>query len=161
MDFEKLITTNPTWDFFTETFDLLSAGQFENLVFRPQSQGGQICVSWAHPLGPGLGPPTWADTAGMLLFSCVPILQLLNRSAENHKHLSTSRIWVPCIDFAVNLNCYWSLKFFTFFRRMTTNGSWLEQVSRVPRLIQQNRRAWAAGQGNGGKQQNISPQCTH
>ena len=34
---------------------------FENLVFRPQSQGGQICVSWAHPLGPGLGPPTWAQ----------------------------------------------------------------------------------------------------
>ena len=52
MRLEKLITTNPIWDFFTETFDLLSAGQFENLVFRPQSQGGQICVSWAHPLGP-------------------------------------------------------------------------------------------------------------
>ena len=32
--------------FFTETFDLLSAGQFEILVFRPQPQGGQICVSW-------------------------------------------------------------------------------------------------------------------
>ena len=46
MRLEKLITTNPIWDFFTETFDLLSAGQFENLVFRPQSQGGQICVSW-------------------------------------------------------------------------------------------------------------------
>ena len=30
------------WNFFTETFDLLSAGQFESLVFRPQSQGGQI-----------------------------------------------------------------------------------------------------------------------
>ena len=42
-----------------ETFGLLSAGQFENLVFRPQSQGGQICVSWAHPLGPSLGSPTW------------------------------------------------------------------------------------------------------
>ena len=26
---------NPISDFFTETFDLLSAGQFENLVFRP------------------------------------------------------------------------------------------------------------------------------
>ena len=50
----------PDLRFFTETFDLLSAGQFENLVFRPQSQGGQICVSWAHPLEPGLGPPTWA-----------------------------------------------------------------------------------------------------
>ena len=25
MDLEKLITTNPIWDFFTETFDLLSA----------------------------------------------------------------------------------------------------------------------------------------
>ena len=33
-DLEKLITTNPIWDFFTETFDLLSAGQFENLVRR-------------------------------------------------------------------------------------------------------------------------------
>ena len=60
MRLEKLIMKNPISDFFTETFDLLSAGQFENLVFRPQSQGGQICVSWAHPLGPGLGPPTWA-----------------------------------------------------------------------------------------------------
>ena len=46
------ITAYPISHFFTETFDLLSAGQFENLVFRPQSQGGQICVSWAHPLGP-------------------------------------------------------------------------------------------------------------
>ena len=46
MDLEKLITTNPIWDFFTETFDLLWAMPFENLVFRPQSQGGQICVSW-------------------------------------------------------------------------------------------------------------------
>ena len=49
------------FSFFHGNFDLLSAGQFENLVFRPQSQGGQICVSWAHPLGPGLGPPTWAQ----------------------------------------------------------------------------------------------------
>ena len=39
---------------------MLSAQQFENLVFRLQSQGGQICESWANPLGPGLGPPTWA-----------------------------------------------------------------------------------------------------
>ena len=39
---------------------MLSARPFKNLVFRPQSQGGQICVSWAHPLGPGLGPHTWA-----------------------------------------------------------------------------------------------------
>ena len=45
MRLEKLITTNPISDFFTETFDLLSAGQFENLVFRPQSQGGQISGS--------------------------------------------------------------------------------------------------------------------
>ena len=37
------------------------------------------------------------DTAGMLLFSYVPILQLLNRSAENHKHLSSSRIWVRAL----------------------------------------------------------------
>ena len=36
---------NPISDFFTETFDLLSSGQFENLVFRPQSQGGQISGS--------------------------------------------------------------------------------------------------------------------
>ena len=64
MRLEKLIMKNPISDFFTETFDLLSAGQFENLVFRPQSQGGQICVSWAHPLGPGLGPPTWAHPLG-------------------------------------------------------------------------------------------------
>ena len=34
MDLEKLITTNPIWDFFTETFDLLSARPFENLVRR-------------------------------------------------------------------------------------------------------------------------------
>merc|ERR1712185_82342 len=61
MRLEKLIMKNPISDFFTETFDLLSAGQSENLVFRPQPQGGQICVSWAHPLGPGLGPPTWAQ----------------------------------------------------------------------------------------------------
>ena len=32
MDLEKLITTNPIWDFLTETFDLLSARPFENLV---------------------------------------------------------------------------------------------------------------------------------
>ena len=64
IDLEKLIMKNPISDFFTETFDLLSAGQFENLVFRPQPQGGQICVSWAHPLGPGLGPPTWAHPRG-------------------------------------------------------------------------------------------------
>ena len=46
MRLEKLITTNPISDFFTETFGLLSAGQFESLVFRPRSQGGQICVPW-------------------------------------------------------------------------------------------------------------------
>ena len=34
MRLEKLIMTNPIRDFFTETFDLLSAGQFENLVRR-------------------------------------------------------------------------------------------------------------------------------
>ena len=34
IDLGKLITTNPIWDFFTETFDLLSARPFENLVFR-------------------------------------------------------------------------------------------------------------------------------
>ena len=32
MDLEKLITTNPISDFFTETFDLLQARPFENLV---------------------------------------------------------------------------------------------------------------------------------
>ena len=32
IDLEKLITTNPIWDFFAETFDLLSARPFENLV---------------------------------------------------------------------------------------------------------------------------------
>ena len=32
MDLEKLITTNPISHFFTETFDLLSARPFENLV---------------------------------------------------------------------------------------------------------------------------------
>ena len=32
MRLEKLIMTNPISDFFMETFDLLSAGQFENLV---------------------------------------------------------------------------------------------------------------------------------
>ena len=42
MDLEKWITTNPIWDVLTETFDLLSARPFENLVFRPESQGGQI-----------------------------------------------------------------------------------------------------------------------
>ena len=69
IDLEKLITTNPIWDFFTETFDLFSARPFKNLVFWPQSEGGRICVSWAHPrgpawahpLGPSLGPPTWAQ----------------------------------------------------------------------------------------------------
>ena len=40
IDLEKLIMTNPISDFFTETFDLLSARPFENLVFRPESQGG-------------------------------------------------------------------------------------------------------------------------
>ena len=34
MRLEKLITTNQIRDLFTETFDLLSAGQFENLVRR-------------------------------------------------------------------------------------------------------------------------------
>ena len=34
--------TNPVSDFFTDTFDLLSSGQFENLVFRPESQGGKF-----------------------------------------------------------------------------------------------------------------------
>ena len=42
MRLEKLIMKNPISDFFIETFDLLSAGQFENLVFRPQSQADQI-----------------------------------------------------------------------------------------------------------------------
>ena len=42
MRLEKLIMTNPVSDFFTETFDLLSSGQFENLVFRPESQGGKF-----------------------------------------------------------------------------------------------------------------------
>ena len=61
-DGSRTVNNNePDLRFFTETFDLLSAKPFENLVFRPQSQGGQICVSWAHPLGPGLGPPTWAQ----------------------------------------------------------------------------------------------------
>ena len=32
MDLEQLITTNPICDYFTETFDLLSARPFENLV---------------------------------------------------------------------------------------------------------------------------------
>ena len=45
IDLEKLIMTNPVSDFFTETFDLLSARPFENLVFRPESQGGQISGS--------------------------------------------------------------------------------------------------------------------
>ena len=64
MRLEKLIMKNPISDFFTETFDLLSAGQFENLVFRPQPQGGQICVSWAHPLGPTHLGPAWAHPLG-------------------------------------------------------------------------------------------------
>ena len=69
MRLEKLITTNPISVFFTETFNLLSSGQFENLVFRPQSQGGpptwaqlgptHLGPAWAHPLGPSFGPPTW------------------------------------------------------------------------------------------------------
>ena len=42
MDLEKLITTNPIGDFFTETFDLLSARPFENLVRRG---GYGFCLS--------------------------------------------------------------------------------------------------------------------
>ena len=42
MRLEKLIMANPISDFFTETFDLLSAGHFENRVFRPESQGGKF-----------------------------------------------------------------------------------------------------------------------
>ena len=42
MRLEKLIMTNLISFFFTETFDLLSSGQFENLVFRPESQGGKF-----------------------------------------------------------------------------------------------------------------------
>ena len=66
IDLEKWITTNPIWDFFTETFDLLSAGQFENLVRRGgygfylfpkngryQDLGTKILVprSWYQDLG--------------------------------------------------------------------------------------------------------------
>ena len=41
MDLEKLIWTNPIWEFITDIFDLWWAKPFENHVFRPQSQGGQ------------------------------------------------------------------------------------------------------------------------
>ena len=41
----KVNNDEPGFRFFTETFDLLSARPFENLVFRPESQGGQISGS--------------------------------------------------------------------------------------------------------------------
>ena len=41
MRLEKLITTNPIWDFFTETFDLLQATPFEHLVFRHNQKGAK------------------------------------------------------------------------------------------------------------------------
>ena len=60
IDLEKLMT-NPIWDFFTETIDLLSARPFENLVWRggygfylfPKMVGTKILVprSWYQDLG--------------------------------------------------------------------------------------------------------------
>ena len=41
----KVNMNEPDLRFFTETFDLLWARPFENLVFRPESQGGQISGS--------------------------------------------------------------------------------------------------------------------
>ena len=44
MDLEKLIWMNPIWEFIAETFDLLWAKWFEDLFFRPQSQGGKFQI---------------------------------------------------------------------------------------------------------------------
>ena len=68
------MTTNPIWDFFTETFDLLSSGQFENLVRRGgfgfylfPKNGTKILVprSWYHDLGTKiLVPRSWYQDPG-------------------------------------------------------------------------------------------------
>ena len=55
MDLEKLIWTNPSWEFITETFDLLWAKPFENLVFSTLIPRGQI--------------PRFPDAAGRTLKS--------------------------------------------------------------------------------------------
>ena len=63
VDCKKLVWKKSIWDLFMETFDLLSAGQFENLVFRPRSQGGQILDLW---------PTGWRSHLDqqMLIFYC-------------------------------------------------------------------------------------------
>ena len=48
MDLEQLIWTNPIWEFIMESFDLLWTKPFENLAFRPQSQGDKFLDSNAE-----------------------------------------------------------------------------------------------------------------
>ena len=60
MDLEKLITTNPIWDFFTETFDLLSAGQFENLVFQPKG-AKSVYPGFPDDAGPAALPDEFSN----------------------------------------------------------------------------------------------------
>ena len=65
---EKMDPDGPKWgqeDFFLpiQTFILGNTDfDFENLYFwifvGPKISG--LDPAWAHPLGPGLGPPTWA-----------------------------------------------------------------------------------------------------
>ena len=52
MRLEKLIMKNPISDFFTETFDLLSAGQFENLVFDLNPKGAKSVYPGPTHSGP-------------------------------------------------------------------------------------------------------------
>ena len=53
----KVNNDEPNLRFFTETFDLLSARPFENLVFRPQSQGGKFLDFQTPPAPPPAPPP--------------------------------------------------------------------------------------------------------
>ena len=57
----KVNNDEPDLSFFHETLlTCYQPGRSKTLFFDLNPKGGQICVSWAHPLGSGLGPPTWA-----------------------------------------------------------------------------------------------------
>ena len=53
---EVLFPTNPDLADILGDMDF----DFENFYFLGGSQISGLGSAWAHPLGPGLGPPTWA-----------------------------------------------------------------------------------------------------
>jgi len=63
MNLEKLVWANPIWEFITESFDLLWAKPFENIVFSPQSQKAKILDFQTPPAAPAPAPDELSNPA--------------------------------------------------------------------------------------------------